>query len=351
MEAWLTELVEQLPLVLLFVIIAASIAILVKGADLLVDQAVSLSVRWGVPKMLIGATIVSMGTTLPEAAVSVFAAVKGAPGLAMGNAVGSIIANTGLILGLAVIIGRVPVDPKLVNRQTWIQVSSAVLLVVVCVPYLSIRDIFLVGGRLPQLAGIGFLVLLIAYVWRSISWSKSAPPDSVDDSALSFHSNVKPIVAVFELVLGVAMVIIGSQTLIPAVEETAIRLQIPDTIIAATLVAFGTSLPELVTSITAVRKGHGELAIGNVLGANVLNVLFVSGAAAAVTRNGLEVPPQFFYLFFPSLIFVVLILRVGIGRTSHQLSKAFGIVLLLAYLITVLLGFLVPDSNAAAVSQ
>ena len=351
MEAWITGFVGGVPLVLLFLIIAVAIGILVKGADLLVDQAVSLSVRWGVPKMLIGATIVSIGTTLPEAAVSVFAAIKGAPGLAMGNAVGSIIANTGLILGLAVLIGRVPVDPKLVNRQIGIQMSSAILLVVVCVPFLSLDEIFVVGGKLPQLVGVAFLLLLSAYIWRSIAWSKSAPPDAVDDSTMSIHRDVKPLIAIAELLLGVAMVFVGSQILIPAVEETAIRLQIPDAIIAATLVAFGTSLPELVTAVTAVRKGHGELAIGNVLGANVLNVLFVSGAAAAVTRNGLNVPPQFFYLFFPSLLFIVLVLRIGVGRTSHQLSKSFGFVLLLAYVITVILGFLVPDTGVATASQ
>lgn len=122
-------------------------------------------------------------------------------------------------------------------------------------------------------------------------------------------------------------------------------MRIPDAIIAATLVAFGTSLPELVTAITAVRKGHGELALGNILGADILNVLFVSGAAAAVTRGGLEVPPQFFYLFYPSMLFVVILLRVGIGRASHQFSKLFGVILLLAYILTVVLGYVVPGGT------
>ncbi len=140
------------------------------------------------------------------------------------------------------------------------------------------------------------------------------------------------------------MVLIGSQILIPTVEETALRLHIPEAIIAATLVAFGTSLPELVTAITAVRKGHGELALGNVLGADVLNVLFVSGAAAAVTRGGLEVPPEFFYLFFPSMLLVVAVLRIGISRTSLVFSKSFGVVLVAAYLVTVVMGYLVPGS-------
>ena len=345
MEAWLTGLVQQAPLLALFAVIAAAILVLVKGADLLVDQAVALSMRWGVPTMLVGATIVSIGTTLPEASVSVFAALQGAPGLALGNAVGSIIADTGLILGLAIIIGRVPIDRRLVSRQSWIQVGSALLLVAACMPYLALGGTFSAGGRLPQLVGVAFLVLLALYLWRSIAWSKDAPaPDGEEAEAHAGAADEGTLLALLKLAAGLAMVVIGSRLLIPAVEETALRLHIPDAIIAATLVAFGTSLPELVTSVTAVRKGHGALAIGNVLGADVLNVLFVSGAAAAVTRGGLEVPPQFFFLFFPSMLFVVLVLRVGVSRVEGQFSKGFGLVLLVAYLITVVLGYVVPGA-------
>jgi cation:H+ antiporter len=345
MEAWLTGLMQQAPLLALFAVIAAAILVLVKGADLLVDQAVALSMRWGVPTILIGATIVSIGTTLPEASVSVFAALQGAPGLALGNAVGSIIADTGLILGLAIIIGRVPVEKRLVSRQSWIQVGSALLLVAVCVPYLALGGTFSTGGRLPQLVGVAFLVLLALYLWRSIAWSKDAPaPDGEEAEAHAGAADEGTLLALLKLAVGLAMVVIGSRLLIPAVEETALRLHIPDAIIAATLVAFGTSLPELVTAVTAVRKGHGALAIGNVLGADVLNVLFVSGAAAAVTRGGLEVPPQFFFLFFPSMLFVVLVLRVGVSRVDGQFSKGFGFVLLVAYLITVVLGYVVPGA-------
>lgn len=348
MEAWIAGLVTGLPIVVLFLIIAAALAVLVKGADLLVDEAVSLSVSWGVPKMLIGATIVSIGTTLPETAVSVMAAVQGAPGLALGNAVGSIIADTGLILGLAVLIGTVPVEQRLVKRQSWIQLGSAGLLVVASIPWFSLSGMFSDGGRLPQWAGIVFIVLLVVYIWQSIRWSRNEPAgtSAVDEEqrmgTMDMVKSERSIVALLKLALGIALVVFSSQILIPTVEETAIRLRIPDAIIAATLVAFGTSLPELVTAITSVRKGHGELALGNVLGADVLNVLFVSGASAAVTRGGLQVPTQFFTLFFPSMLFVVLILRVGIGQTSHRLSKGFGVVLIAAYVITVVAGYLVP---------
>jgi cation:H+ antiporter len=347
MEAWISGLVADAHIALLFVIIAASLAVLVKGADVLVDEAVSLSVSWGVPKMLIGATIVSLGTTLPEAAVSVFAAVQGAPGLAMGNAVGSIIADTGLILGVAVIIGPIPVDRRLVVRQSWIQFGSALLLVLASIPYLSLRSTFSDGGQLRQLVGVGFIILLGLYIWRSIRWSRKAPLQDIEPATVDVVKTKHPVLSLVKLVVGIALVVASSQVLIPTVEETATRLSIPDAIIAATLVAFGTSLPELVTAVTAVRKKHGELALGNVIGADVLNVLFVAGTSAAVTRGGLNVPPQFFYLFFPALLFVVVVLRIGISRSDRQLRRGFGFILLGAYLVTVAAGYIAPGAPVA----
>ena len=347
MDAFLAGIAADASFFGLLIAIIISLIVLAKGADILVDQAVTLSQRLGVPKMLIGATVVSVGTTLPEAAVSVLAAVQGNPGLALSNSVGSIIADTGLILGLAILIGRVPTERHLVSRQSWIQVSSALLLVVVCIPYLTLRGMFTNGGRLPQFVGILFLVLLGLYLWRSVSWSRTVPGETSENivGEVTGESN-SPLIALGLLLLGVVMVVVGANVLITAVEELAHRLQIPDAIIGATLVAFGTSLPELVTAVTAVRRGHGELAIGNVLGADVLNVLFVSGAAAAVTAGGLTVPPQFFFLFFPSMLFVVLLLRLGISRTgTGQFSKAFGFTLLGAYLVTVLLGYVVPGGS------
>lgn len=347
MEQFISSLVEGLPLVALFAVIGASLAVLVRGADLLVDEAVSLSVSWGVPKMLIGATIVSIGTTLPETAVSVFAAVRGAPGLAMGNAVGSIICDTGLILGLAALVGHIPIEKRMVDRQSWIQLGSTVLLVVAALPLLSVATVFSEGGRLPQLVGLGFLVLLGVYLWRSVAWSRKSPPVDIEAATVDVHEERNPAIAMLKLAIGIVLVILASQVLIPTVEVTAVRLNIPDAIIAATLVAFGTSLPELVTALTAVRKGHGELALGNVLGADVLNVLFVSGASAAVTRGGLQVPPQFFYLFFPAMLFVVIVLKVSIGVSKDRLSKLTGVVLLSAYVLTVVAGYVVPGAGPA----
>ncbi|GIX46425.1 MAG: hypothetical protein KatS3mg131_0636 [Candidatus Tectimicrobiota bacterium] len=127
MEQWLEHLMRLLPLWGLFPLIAAMFYTLGKGADILVEETVALSVRWGIPKVVIGATIVSLGTTTPEAAVSVLAALKGSPDLALGNAVGSVICDTGLILGLATLIAPPPLERSVVNRQGWIQLGGRLL--------------------------------------------------------------------------------------------------------------------------------------------------------------------------------------------------------------------------------
>ncbi len=157
MEQALEQFFSQLHWTLLLAIIAASLFILAKSADWLVDEAVVLSERSGVPKIIIGATIVSLGTTTPEVAVSVLAAVHGNPGLALGNAVGSIICDTGLILGLACLIAPLHLDPRIVNRQGWVQFGCALLLVLIATPWAAPAAAFSTGGLLPRWAGFLFL--------------------------------------------------------------------------------------------------------------------------------------------------------------------------------------------------
>ena len=135
------------------------------------------------------------------------------------------------------------------------------------------------------------------------------------------------------------MVVVSSKLLIPLVRETALRLAVPESIIGATLVAFGTSLPELVTAVTAVRKGHGALAVGNVIGADILNVLFVAGAAAAVTPGGLMAPAHFFRLLFPAMLLVLAVFRIGVLTSGTHLKRPFGIVLLAAYTAVTLISY------------
>lgn len=332
MEALLLNFFESLPTILLVLIAAASFFTLGKGADMLVDEAVSLSVHWGIPKMVIGATIVSLGTTLPEATVSVLAAIQGNPDLALGNAIGSIIADTGLILGIAALIGTLPVDPTTINRQGYIQIGAAVLLTILSLPFFSKGS----QGVIYQWMGFVLLALLVLYIYISIKWAKNSSA-TLDDE---FHEEKSPIfLQLLKLFFGVTVVIISSKILIPSVEITAIRMGIPQSVIAATIVAFGTSLPELMTAISSVRKGHGELAVGNIIGADILNVLFVVGAAAAVTSKGLTVPINFFYLQIPTMLIILLVFRYFAKSRENQINKKEGFILLSLYLIYLILNF------------
>lgn len=335
METWLIQILQNLPILLIFGIIILSILILGKSADLLVDEAVVLSLNWGVPKLIIGATIISLGTTLPEAAVSVLAAISGKPDIALGNAVGSIICDTGLILGIAILISPPKIDRSLVNRQGWIQFGSGILLVLSCLPYSNLSSIWEKGGNLPQFMGIIFVILLIFYIILSLRWIKKSELESelseeLDEKSKPSYSNLY---SILKIIGAIAAIIISSKILIPSVEEVAIRLEIPKSIISATLVALGTSLPELATSITAARKGHGELALGNIIGADILNVLFVAGTSAAFTKGGLDADESFFIFFFPAMIFVLIVFRISIVFSKERISRIFGIVLLLSYLL------------------
>ncbi|MFW5689932.1 MAG: sodium:calcium antiporter [Spirochaetota bacterium] len=335
-----------LPLAVLVPVIAVSIYVLSAGADVLVTQAVSLSRRFNVSPVIIGATIVSLGTTTPETAVSVLSAIDGDPGLAMGNAVGSIIANTALIIGIAALIRPIPVDRTLIRRQGLVQYGSSILLVVGSLPVLTgaATSPFVDGGRLPQWVGLLFVGLLGLYLVVSIRWSRNHPHGvaGADDEIAEVpipESSAETVLTVLKLLLGFVLVVAASQILIPAVEATALRLGVPRAVVAASLVAIGTSLPELVTAITASRKGHSELALGNVVGANILNALFVVGLSASVTRGGLAVSADFFSLFYPAMLVAGALLYLCASLGKLRIGRAVGTGLIVLYVGFIVLSY------------
>ena len=335
MDELIHNFLINLPTYLLLIVGVVMLFTLSKGADILVNQAVSLSIRWGVPKIIIGATIVSLGTTLPEASVSVLAAINGNPDLALGNAVGSIIADTGLIIGLSSLIGRLPLDKSTVDKQGRIQYLSGVLLVLVSLPFLSSGP----GGNISQIIGIMFLLLLASYIYYSIKLAKDTPVNDISVDDVPENPEKESIfLQIILLIAGIALVILSSKILIPTVEIGATRIGIPQSIIAATLVAFGTSLPELITAVTAVRKGHGELAIGNIIGADILNVLFVVGGASAATSGGLAVPSSFYKLQFPTMLIVLFAFRY-FSKKGSDIDKKEGIFLLGMYVVYIILNY------------
>ena len=318
--------------------IVVTMGVLAKGADWLVANAVEVSFRWGVPRIVVGVTVISLGTTAPEAVVSVLAAFQGRSGMALGNAVGSIICDTGLILGIACLIAPLRFDPLVVRRQGWVQFACGFVLVVACLPWPDPIAAFSTGGSLPRIAGWMFLGLLALYM----AWSVGLARQALAGEELSVGAARGGLArSVLGLVAAVAIVVITSALLIAAAAETANRFDVPPSIIAATLVAFGTSLPELVVVLTATVKGYGELAIGNVIGADILNVLFVAGAAAAVTPDGLAVDTPFFFIQFPAMLFILIVFRVGIWTARDgTLRRPFGFALLGTYLFVTVISYL-----------
>ena len=339
MEQWITELANGLPSLALFAIIAVTLYTLGKGADWLVDEAVILSTRWGLGKAVIGATIVSIGTTTPEAAVSVLSALQGKPGLALGNAVGSIICDTGLILGLASLIAPLPLNRQLASRLSNVQVGAGILLVLGCFPWTSPAKVFTQGGTLPQLVGVVFVVLLALYIYQSIRWASATGANPENGEEVEEVEEASGVGTLLKLIGSIAIIVVSAQILIPTVSIMAERIGVPKHIISATLVAFGTSLPELVTAITAVRRGHGELAVGNIIGADILNVLFVAGVSASATQGGLQADGQFFQFLFPAMLFILIVFRCGIFVSGDQLKRPFGIVLVATWLLVTILSY------------
>jgi len=322
--------------------IVAILALLGKAADWLVGESVVLSERSGLPKVVIGATIVSLGTTAPEAAVSVLAAIQGKPEVALGNAVGSIICDTGLILGIACLIRPLKMPRQIVNRQGWMQFGAGWLLVAACWPWARGANPFQEGGNLPQSMGFAFLILLVGYIYLSVRWAKVAGTvTSLEEFEADADAKAPMGLVIAKLLVSILLVVGASRLLIPAILEAAQRLNVPAEIIAGTIIALGTSLPELVTAVTAARRDHGDLAIGNIIGADILNVLFVAGASATITPDGLAASPEFFGVLLPGMLVVLVVFRVGITFSGDRMQRPLGAILLTTYAAIMVLSFTV----------
>lgn len=334
-EALLHELLQGFPTIALLIIIAVCILMLSKGADWMIDGVVDLARRTGLPRIVIGATIVSLGTTTPEAFVSVMAAWMGNPGLALGNGVGSIIADTGLIFGLTCILTGVPVNRFILNRTGWVQVGAATLLVVI-----SLLALVMMEGQpiLHRWVGILFLFLLACYMYITYVWAKQGSDLGFDTEEDDDSEMIGLGKCWLMIIGGLFLVVLGARILVPAASEIAHRLGVPEDVIAATMVAFGTSLPELMTAIAAVRKGHPEIMVGNVVGADVLNCLFVIGAAAVA--RPLAVPSNFYHFHFPAMILILYPFRFFIFLNKDGWFKKWqGFWLLGVYIIYLILQY------------
>ncbi|MCK5843266.1 MAG: sodium:calcium antiporter, partial [Victivallales bacterium] len=279
--------------ILAWLVMAISFAILAKSADLFVDSSVTFATKFNISKLVIGLVLVSFATTAPELCVSLMAALKGNPEMALGNAIGSVICDDGLAMGCAGLfaVSAIAVTPAILR-------SSGIFLIIIQVAtFLFVfRDFTLSSGEGAVLVGL-FLVYL-AYMFRehkkghlALDEKETAPPEELA------KSGVWKISILF--FLGLCGIIFASEFIIFSATSIATALRVPESVIALTLVALGTSIPEVATCVIAARKGHGQIAVGNILGADILNIAWVAGASSIA--NDLALDHKQIYFMFPAM--------------------------------------------------
>ena len=304
------------------------LACLIKGGDWFVDGATGIAHRFHVPELLIGATVVSIGTTLPEVMVSATAAFQGNSGIAYGNAIGSIICNTALISGLTVAIAPSIVEKKSLKVPVLFFFGSAIL-------YAGTAYLF---GEFFRWSGIVLLLIFCAYMYLLI---KQAVAEGKQGKEAQEQSEEEGKSAplwkdVVLLVIGAALIAVGARLLVDNGTIIAERLGVPQTVIAVTFVALGTSLPELVTAIVSLAKGHGALSLGNIIGANLFNLVLVSGTAITIRPFVIPGEKQIagmnasLVVDIP-LVFIVMMLLTLPALITGKLKRYQGILLLALY--------------------
>ena len=318
--------------VLLF---ALGLILLIKGGDWFVDGATGIARRFNLPDIIVGATVVSIGTTLPEVMVSVTGAMQGQGAMAYGNAIGSIICNTSLIAAISVACNPGPVNVKTMKMPVIFFFSSAALYCMAAY----------VLGEFPQWLGFVLLAIFVVYMLITVRQGLKNPSEAHEEE----EEGGKPKQLWQELLLlvgGAAVIAVGADLLVDNGTFIAQELGVPETVIALTFVALGTSLPELVTTITSLRKGHASLGIGNVIGANIFNLVLVSGASVALAPFKVPVGKLLMgqnaslVLDIPVMLGVMLLLTVP-ALTTKKLHRWQGIALLCIYAAFCLFQFFV----------
>ncbi len=306
--------------------LAVCFAILAKCADWFVDGAVGIAEHFHVPKMLIGIVLVSMATTAPELAVSVMSAMSGAAEIALGNAIGSVIVDDTVAIGLAAAVTAAPIaaDPKLLKT------TGVFLVVVDLVAYYLVWD-----GTLSRGEGAILLVGFFAYlIFTYITQRKSREMDN-DLEEIKESIAVQSVGSlVFWFVLGLGGVLVASHFIVDSAKVIATAFGISSGMIGLTVIAIGTSLPEIATGVAAGRRGHGEIVVGNILGADILNVCWIAGASAVV--NPLIVGPREIHFMMPTMIVIVLAM-LFMMRTGYRLTRVEGIILTSLYVVYLLM--------------
>jgi cation:H+ antiporter len=307
-----------------YILLVIGFVLLIKGADYFVEGASNIAVKLNVSPLLVGLTIVALGTSSPEATVAILAALEGSPGVVLGNVIGSNIVNITVVVGLTALIAPLTVQSETVRKEIPFAMLAAIVLMIL------MADVALQGASANIInRGDGIIILLffsvfLYYVFEMARKNRSSTVEKVDaDTGESWLKNILFTIG------GLAAIIIGGEMVVSSATEIALSLGMSEALVGLTIVAIGTSLPEIMTSVTAALKGKGDMAIGNVVGSNIFNIFFVTGTASTVAPIAAESK-----LFFDGWVMVGLtVLLLIFSRTHFKIGRREGAVLLLAYII------------------
>ena len=297
-------------MVIQLLLLALGFVMLVKGADWFVDGASNIAAKFKIPQLVIGLTIVAMGTSAPEAAVSITAALQGSADITIGNIVGSNIMNVLVILGLSAAIIPIAVAKSTVHIETPFLIGITVVLLLLGL-----------DGTISLLDGIILVVLFLVYLGYLLYMAKKNPEEPEETKQLKLWQ------ALLATVVGLVLIVFGSDFAVDAASEIARVLGLSERFIGLTIVALGTSLPELFTSVTAARKGNADIAIGNIVGSNVFNILFVVGLSSLVT----PVPFASNFIVDTLVATAAVVFLLLATLKNKKLVRWHGIVMLLGY--------------------
>ena len=330
---------SALDIVVNVLIFVAGTSVLVKGSDWFIDAAANLARRWGVSEIVIGLTLVSIGTSLPELASSTYAAIQGEGDFIIGNIIGSNVTNISLILAIGIIgMGKMPFDRKILTRD------GAFMLIVYLVCF-SLFALPMGSGSRPAhgidfKGGIVLLVLCVFYLFLLFRQERASDPDRQADPPGKDGTALRDL---FLLASGIVMITAGAKGMVDPVVWGAERLGVPMLVISSTIVAFGTSVPELAVTLAGIVKKRHEIALGNIVGSNIFNILLIFGVTGCVTILPLDTGGiGLMNLFLMGLTGLLLIFFLLVGKT--RLTRGSGILLLLIYL------FFMISNGIAAVS-
>lgn len=308
------------PMWALIILFICGLVLIIKGGDLFVDAAVWMAEVSGIPHFIVGATVVSLATTLPELIVSCLGASRGSNAIAIGNAVGSVTANTGLIMAISIIC-----IPAVVKRSQY-AFKSLLLLAATAILYAASF-----GENFSLFGSVLLLIIFVVSLSESIMSGKA---EAADSEKRTYSKKEIPL-NLLKFIAGAAGIVIGADFLVDSATEIAAISGVPEAVISATIVAVGTSLPELVTTVSAVIKKQSSLSVGNIIGANLIDIAIILPICSLVSGGGLVACPQNLYLDIP-ICLGLLVLALVPMLFKGKFTRAQGIIMLTCYLAYVI---------------